>query len=249
MAAAASLRIARGDFGEGERLANEACALGERAGDLDATTGLLKQFYTLCWMRGCLEDVVDAVAAYADENPLSIVAHVAQTHALAHCGRFEEASACLDQLSAKGFDQLPVNINWYANAGLLAETAALLGDERRAAALVPLLAPHRALTIDVGGSSTFMGPMARYLGQVLATTGRLDEAVEALNEAIERAEASGTVPWATLARHDLAGVLRRRAAGTDLAVAGALEAVAIAEAARLGMGDLARRCGNATQSS
>jgi len=104
-----------------------------------------------------------------------------------------------------------------------------------------MLRPHRALTIDVGGCSAFMGPMARYLGQILATSGRLDEAVVALDEAIERAQSSGSAPWATLARRDLVQALRRRGAPGDSTRARELEVTAAREARLLGMGDLSSR--------
>lgn len=239
--AAASLRITRGEFVEGERLAFEACAFGERAGDPDANAILLGQVYTLSWLQGHLDEVVDVIGEYAQQNPLSLIAHITHAHALAHCGRLLAARARFQRFSRDGFDQLPLNINWYANIALLAETAALLDDQEAGAALVPLITPHRALTIDLGASSTFMGPMARYLGQVLATSGQLDQAVQALQEAAERADESGSAPWATLTRHDLVNVLHRRDGPGDQERADRLEVTARATAARLGMGDLASR--------
>lgn len=240
--AAASLRIAQGDFAEGERLSTEACQLGERTNDPDATPILLEQFYTLCLLQGRLDDVVDAVGAYAEQTPLSRIAHIAHGHALAHCGREAEATQKLASFAEHGFTDLPININWYANAALLGETAHLLGDARASRALIPLLTPQQALTIDVGASSTFMGPMSRYLGLVLATAGQLDAAVDALRDAVDRAHASRTPPWTALARNDLARILRLRGTVNDKGEAEELESVAHADAVRLGMGSLAARC-------
>jgi DNA-binding SARP family transcriptional activator/tetratricopeptide (TPR) repeat protein len=239
--AAASLRITRGEFVVGERLAYEACAFGEGAGDADATATLLAQVYTLAWLRGLLAEVVDVIGDYAEQNPLNIIAHVAHAHALAHCGRHAEAAAALKQFTKNGFEGLPVNINWYANVALLAETAFVLEDGKIAAALLPLIAPHHKLTIDLGASSAFMGPMARYLGQILAATNQLDLAVDSLQEAVERADESGSGPWATLARNDLVTVLRQRNSTGDMNRADDVEAIALATAARLGMGDLSSR--------
>ena len=241
-AAAASMRVAAGDFAEGERLATEACALGERGNDPDATPIFLEQYYNLCWLRGQLDAVRDAVGRYATDNPLSIVAHVAHTHALAHCGDHLAAKAGIARFLDGGLERLAMNVNWYANAAMLAETAALIDEVELAAALVPMLAPHRELTIDVGASTGFLGPMARYLGQVLTTCGRIDEAVEAHREAVARAQDSGTLPWATLARNDLARVLRRRGHAGDVNEADQLELVAVGDANRMGMGSLVSRC-------
>jgi ATP/maltotriose-dependent transcriptional regulator MalT len=87
-----------------------------------------------------------------------------------------------------------------------------------------------------------MGPMARYLGLILATDGQLDQAIDALREAVDRADTSRTPPWATLARNDLARVLDHRGTARDRAEAREVQSAADREAVRMGMGDLASRC-------
>ena len=91
-------------------IALEAGAMGERDGDIDATAVLLEQVYILSWLRGRLDDVVDAVGLYSEATPLSTVARVARAHALAHCGRLTEARAVLEFFSADGFAGMPTTV-------------------------------------------------------------------------------------------------------------------------------------------
>jgi len=161
-------------------------------------------------------------------------------------GRREEARLVYRQMpppgSEPGFVLLP------ALAGA-AELSAEFDDRPMAAAAYRLLAPHAEVFIAGGaGVLGVMGSVHRLLGLCAATVGRLDDAARHLRRAAERDDAVGLPPFAATSRFELARVLARRKRPGDRAEAAALAASAGAEAARLGMAPLRRRCAKLTES-
>jgi hypothetical protein len=85
------------------------------------------------------------------------------------------------------------------------------------------------------------GSAARPLGRALATAGRTDEAIAALESAVAFDRARGGVAFAAHAQRDLAEALLARRAAGDGARAAALLEEAAATAERLGLSEPARR--------
>jgi DNA-binding CsgD family transcriptional regulator len=84
-------------------------------------------------------------------------------------------------------------------------------------------------------------------GQAAGFLGDLDTAVKDLERAVEENERSGVIAMAIVARQELAGVLARRDAGTDLDRARRFASKALRDAERYGMKPTAQRAGGLLQ--
>ena len=82
-----------------------------------------------------------------------------------------------------------------------AEVAACLGDQARAAALVPLLEPYHDQFVTIA-STVWWGSVAHYLGRLQTCLGRLDEAEAELAVAVAAYVRLGAEPWLARARRD-----------------------------------------------
>ena len=161
-------------------------------------------------------------------------------------GRREEARLVYQVLpppgSEPGFLLLPA-------LTAIAELSTEFDDRPVAAETYRLLAPHAEVFITGGaGVLGVLGSVYRALGITAATVGRLDDAVRHLRRSAERDDAAGLPPFAASSRFELARVLARRRRPGDRAEAAALATSAGAEAARLGMVPLGRRCAKLTAS-
>jgi hypothetical protein len=90
-------------------------------------------------------------------------------------------------------------------------------------------------------ATALAGSAARPLGRALATAGRTDDAIDALEAAIAADRARGGIPFAARAQRDLAETLLARGAPGDAARAGALLEDAARAADRVGGAEPARR--------
>ena len=120
-----------------------------------------------------------------------------------------------------------------------AKVAAALEDREWAAQVCEQLAPFPELHVVRGPLGGYEGPVALYCGQLAAVLGRFEEAEHFLREALLRAGGIGSPPFEAVARHQLAGLLRRRGRPRDRAMAISLLEQAQATAERLGMRPLA----------
>ncbi|MDN5919961.1 MAG: response regulator transcription factor, partial [Pseudonocardia sp.] len=133
---------------------------------------------------------------------------------LAENGRGEEACALLDELTAGDCAALPPDSLWLANAGLLAEAAALLDHGRHAEHLHAVLSPY-ADRVAMQGVPIWNGAVARYLALTATTLGRWDEADTRFQEALRIHEAWGAAPLSAQTMGEHAAMLRRRGAPGD----------------------------------
>jgi DNA-binding SARP family transcriptional activator len=231
--AEAMLALATGRLSEGERLSEEAFAIGRDALPA-AGPHRAFQLYTLADLRGALAEVEETVRGVADALPARPVFRCALAHIQARLGRAADARKELEQLSRDGFSGLPFDMEWLLATSLVAEASALLGDEGTADTLYPLLLPYAALNA-VDTAEGMRGSVARYLGLLASALSRWDEAAQHFERALADNERMGARPWLARTQLDLALTLRRRAASGDGERAGELEAAALATCAALGM--------------
>jgi tetratricopeptide (TPR) repeat protein len=166
-------------------------------------------------------------------NPLRAALAVVELES----GREGAARRMLEEIAADGWAELARDPEMVGTVGWLAEACAQLGDERRAAQLYERLRPWASHQTSIY-AITCRGSLARYLGLLARTAGRLDDAVSCFETALagNRAiEAELYAAW-TLWDHAETLVLRAAAGDAPRAVALAREASAIAE--RLGLGRL-----------
>jgi DNA-binding NarL/FixJ family response regulator len=101
---------------------------------------------------------------------------------------------------------------------------------------------HWQVVFGAGTVITF-GSGLLATGKAAAFLGDLDAATRQIERAMDDNEAGGVVAFAIVARQELAEVLARRAAGSDLDRARGLASTALRDAERYGMKPIARRAG------
>jgi DNA-binding SARP family transcriptional activator len=210
----AMLEIATGRLVEGERRSARALAFGERAQRGAAIPVHRLQRYTLCDLRGTLDEVEPEIAELVREYPARTVFRCALACLHARIGRGREARQALAELANDEFSALAFDQEWLFGMSLLAEAAALLGETGTAAVLYRLLLPWPAFcAVDVGEG--IRGSVSRYLGLLATATGRLDDADRHFADAVSMNARMEVHPWLALSRHDHARVLLARDAPGD----------------------------------
>jgi tetratricopeptide (TPR) repeat protein len=125
-----------------------------------------------------------------------------------------KARRVLDELAADDFAALPPDAEWLFCLCVLAEVAAMLGDDARAAVLHGLLSPYERLNALAAGEVA-LGSVARYLGILATTTRRYDEAARHFDDALELNARMGARPWLAHTQCDYALMLLERGEAGD----------------------------------
>jgi tetratricopeptide (TPR) repeat protein len=221
----AMLALAAGRLTEGEELAAEAVSLGERAQPEMALPVFQLHRYTLCELRGSLEEVEEAIEGLVAEHPARPVFRCALAHLQATVGREPEARRALAELTSDDCSALPFDAEWLYGMSFLAETCGIVGEEEPAALLHRLLLPWAELNVaDIGEG--VRGSVGRYLGIVSTTMGRLTDAERHLQDAAEMNARMGLLPWLGRTQKDQARMLRIRGGADDRERADELDAAA-----------------------
>lgn len=234
------LALFRGEFAEAERLADEALELGRRAQGWDAEFSYRILLFSVRREQGRLREVEDLVRAsleeYAGYRSLRCLV------ALIDCelGRDDQARMQLDELAADDFGMLPRDGEWLFNLSVLAEVAAHLGDRPRAERLYELLAPYAHMNAQLTAEIA-TGSIARYLGMLAASLGRVEDAARHYEAALAANERAGARPWVAHTQEDYARLLLSRGDGGDQQHARALLDRAIGTYRELGMDGPLRR--------
>jgi tetratricopeptide (TPR) repeat protein len=160
---------------------------------------------------------------------------------LAELGDHDTARALLDEAVAEGPERMLRDVNLVGGLAQLAEASAAVSHAECAATVVALLEPFADRMVVFVRATALAGSVARPLGRALATAGRIDEAIEALEAAIAADRVRGGIPLAARAQRDLAEILLARGAPEDGPRAGALLEEAARTADRLGLAEPARR--------
>ncbi|HET9738228.1 MAG TPA: AAA family ATPase [Solirubrobacteraceae bacterium] len=231
----------RGEVGAARRLAQEAHAQAMRVRDDNAEPVLRSNHYTLHVVEEAWEEVdLDHLRArMASPAGPSYRAYLALC--LAELGDHDAARALLDEAVAEGPERMLRDANLVGGLAQLAEASAAVSHAECAATVVALLEPFADRMVVFVRATALAGSVARPLGRALATAGRIDEAIEALEAAIAADGVRGGIPLAARARRDLAEILLARGARGDGPRAGALLEEAARAADRLGLAEPARR--------
>ena len=213
----------QGRFDDAERLATEALAAAESAGNWNGITASRVQL-AWCWKdvgRGAdrAAEVERFVQQEVLTRPLSAGA-AAMWNAnlalfMAEAGLEERAREYLGRAADCNDVELTRNVDGRSAAALAAEACALLGDERLALRFYELLLPRDGLCILGGRGVYFRGAAARYLGLLAATLGRKEDAVRHLEDALETNTRAQAPPWIARSQLELARLLLARAGPED----------------------------------
>jgi DNA-binding SARP family transcriptional activator len=210
--------LMQGRFNDAERLASEALAAAELAGNWNGITSSRVQL-EWCWKdlgHGAerAEEVERFVLHQVLTRPLSggasAVWHGNLALYMAESGLQARARAHLDRVSECSDAELTENVDGRSAAALAAEACALVHDERLAPRLYAQLLPRDGLCIVGGRGVYFRGAVARYLGLLAATLGRREDAVRHLEHALETNTRVQAPPWIARSLLDLARALLAR---------------------------------------
>ncbi len=203
-----------GRFDDGDRLAHEALALGQRYGNTNTLVAYGSQLYVLRWGQGRLAEIEPLLQGFAAEHSSAPVWESATAHLHAMVGNHDEARARFEA-ACDTFLGLPRDVTWLLHLGLLGETCWVLGDRARAAVLLALLTPFAGQMLVAGPGAACFGAAARVAGALAATLGRFDDALAHLEGAMQLNERMGALAWVADTAAVQAAVLLSRAAPGD----------------------------------
>jgi tetratricopeptide (TPR) repeat protein len=237
----AALASMRGDLAEFERCSIEALMLGQAAEDPVSLQMFGVQIYALRREQGRLSEVEPTIRGMVDEFPAIPAWRMGLALLLAEEARDVEAGEQLDVCGIHRFADQPDDANWPTTMALVADTAFLIGAADHAAVAYELFAPYAHRFIAIGQCADWYGSVARCLGELAATCGRLEEAVSHFEHGIAADENRGGLRMAIRGKWGLAHTLLRRDGPGDRDRAAELVAEALPTADRLGLVVLAER--------
>lgn len=207
----AGIALMEGRVADSERFGAEAAALGQRIQHPYARGVYRMLRVLLARHRGDEPEVLlhfDPTGAQRHRMMQWVRAF--GTRALVALDRKDEARAIFEELAAPGWDAIPRNIRWTNTVVEMANLCADLGDAERAESLTELLRPvahhHGVLPLAI----SYCGPVSRALARLAEVTGRLDEAGELYEDAIEACAALGALPMQARTLLDHGALLARR---------------------------------------
>ena len=223
-----------GRFAEADALIEQAERLGSRSSSAEVAITAAVQRFPVLLEQGRLGGLRPALREIAAANPGNGVYRCLLARLECEAGNHTAAREILELLARNDWATVRRNIESLLAMALLAETAALLADEERAAELYDLLAPYTSL-VAVASHFFPMGTMSRYVGMLAAVLSRLDEAARCLEDAAATNATLGARPWVAHAKADHARVLLTRQAPGDREHAVDLLRQALAIHEQLGM--------------
>ena len=239
--------LLEGRFADAEQMVGQMLELGALAQAPGAIELSVIELFALQMEQGRLADLEEPVRNFAETNESTPAWRVALAYLLSELDRSEEAQALLDQLAPDDFALIPHDTTRLSSLAFLSLTASRLGDTARMELLADLLAPYRERPISISGAAAYGGTTSYYLGILAADLGRLDAAVEHLEEAVKIDQRAGALPWLARSRYELTRALAARTANGDAERAGQLLAQSSRTAEQLKMTALLDRMGSNDQ--
>ena len=189
------------DTGDGSADAETARLSGLRWGISDVYDAWGVQIWANKWFQGRFNEALALLDASQGTTALNVAWRAAEGLAAANVGQVERARSCcqavVDELRSRP------NGNWSpAAAGLLIESAAVLGDPALAQVGEAVLHKRSGRAIVLGIGIAYLGPVDRYLGMAAAVIGS-SSANQLLEEAYLQAERTGATVWRDRAALDL----------------------------------------------
>jgi len=229
--------LVEGRLEEAERLAQEALSTGLGTQEVNAEMFFGVQMVELCWHRGRLDQLEEAVRSFVAQLPGIPAWRAALAFILTEQEKLREAAAELDVLAADGFAAIPHDANLLISAAMLAEVCAALGDGERAAQVYALAQPYAEQIVVAGNGAAMFGAVAYFLGRLAVAMGTLEKARDHLEAALAIHMRMGARPHAARTALRLAELLVMSGAAADPRVGALLEQVT-ADAESIGMGRL-----------
>jgi hypothetical protein len=190
---AATRAALAGRFAEAERLAAEARAAGERAGDGNAElfAGMVRELIHCQrgdFARTDMDFLLDKVA----NSPAGPAYQGYLVWTLAALGRENEARRNLEEWLRR---DLAFDANWISAQAEAAEALVLLGDPTHARRIHDRLAPYAGRPATSGRAVMSYGAIDRHLGGLAALLGDTAAAIAHLRAGIDRDAELGCAVW------------------------------------------------------
>jgi tetratricopeptide (TPR) repeat protein len=195
-----------GRLEEAEQLTAEAFRYGERAERSMAVIYQRFQLYAVRWLQGRLDELEDTIRRSVIEFPSYVVCRCVLAHIYVQLDREGDAREAFESLAVSGFAELPRNDEWVFGTALLADVAGFLRDRPRADTLYHFLLPYHARNA-VSAPDVCIGTVARSLGVLAETLGRLDDAARHFEDALAMNARTGGRPWVAQTQIDYASML------------------------------------------
>ena len=174
---------------DAQALAAATLDLGMQIGAPDAFTFFAGQFFVIGTFAGRHEELFPLVEQATRDNPTVRAFKVAHGIICAAVGREDVARQILQEGTATGFAQLPVDNMWMTTVIGYAVLVVELDDVEAAVELLPIIEPF-ATEVAFNGV-TSQGPVAAYVGKLASLLGRHDQAEDQLQAALAMATAFG----------------------------------------------------------
>jgi class 3 adenylate cyclase len=183
-----------GRMDEAEQLAGQALAIGQRTQSRNAAELYFGQLFVIRAAQGRLGELEPGVRHFAEQYPDVPAIQSGLAYVYAELGRADEARRYFERAAANDFLDFPPDATWTVAMTNLADTAAFIGDERRAAQLYDLLSPYAGRNIVLGPGGACLGPADHFLGILAATMGRPDDAAAHFEAGLAMSRAMGGRP-------------------------------------------------------
>ena len=217
-----------GAWQEGERLAQQSLALGERTGDQTAAVSPWVQIFVTRREQGRLAEQETPTRFAVERYPASPVPRTLLAIIYHDLGRMADAHEQFELLAAESFRDLRrerrIGVLPY-----LAELCAAFADTVRAPLLYELLRPYAHTIVPYGVVISF-GAGAHYLALLAATLSRWDLAREHFESALALHTRTDGKPWLAHTQYEYGRFLLASAAADDRARAVHLAELALAGA-------------------
>ncbi|MFG1815761.1 ATP-binding protein [Kribbella sp. NPDC049174] len=196
-----------GDIETAVRYADEAEAIGRRAGSANAA---LMVFTLRLWthrtagvLPASFAAEADAVIKVVSESPVALGMGASY---FAAAGEPDKSGLFFDRLMGRGLDAMPDDCEWLEGMWHAGDAAIALGRADAAEEVARRLAPYEDLWVIDGIGGGVMGVTAHVLGRLAAFLGQTDEARRLLTNAVDACRGAGAKPWLTKAEQDLVAI-------------------------------------------
>jgi tetratricopeptide (TPR) repeat protein len=237
--------IASGRYEEAERLMAESAEIGRQVRGSVSELAATAQLLGIRLLQGRLAELEVPLRALSDAHPGMVGLRCVLPVLLVQDGREQEARGELERLTAAGLDGLPLDNTHIVALALLAEVAADLADEERAAAIYGWLEPYAGRWVVSPGAAA-LWPVERSLGRVAGVMGETDRALAHIAQARHQGERLHALPTVALTALDEAALLAARGEPADAERVAHLAGEARILAEDLGMGGVAREAARLT---
>jgi len=180
----ATLAVLDARWDDAERLAQAAFARGERVWGDTAVQMVGVQMSAIVRARDQLDTAVAMLEAGAQQH-VQPAWKCALAWILAEVGRTDEAKALLAELCADNFAAIPLDGNWPAAMALLSLACTRSRERTFASPLYEALAPYPKRIVMAGANASLLGSTSDHLGNLARLLGRLDEAAQHYDDALE----------------------------------------------------------------